>query len=398
MTSPPQNRTFILALLCVASFSAAFNNLIVSPILPDISDDLGVRVAVAGLLVTGYAIAGGVAAVAAGPLLERVGRRRVVVTGMGLLTVATVCSAFAPTFVALVGCRVVAGLGVACLTPAVFSAVGDYFEYHERGRAMGWVITANTSASILGVPAGAVISGVFSWRATFVILAVLLALFTLLLWRKMPGETPAGGQREGMGAVVAAMRDRTVAMALTSSFLATAYWFCFVTYMGAYFHDEFGLPKWALGGLTMTMGIGVLIGGNVGGRLADRVGKRPIVLWTTALSGTFLLLETTLAPHIVVAGAFVFGFAACGGARFTGAQAQLTELAPERRSTVMALSAAGQQFGIVAGSLTGSLVLTLGGYTWLGPASFAMAVASLALYYPFVAETAVVLRRAGVEA
>ena len=48
---PRSQRTLILALLCVASFAVVFNNLIITPILPDISEDLGVRVAVAGLLV-----------------------------------------------------------------------------------------------------------------------------------------------------------------------------------------------------------------------------------------------------------------------------------------------------------------------------------------------------------
>ncbi len=59
---PPAQRNLILGLLCLASFAVVFNNLIITPILPDISDDLHVRVAIAGLLVTAYAIVGGVAA------------------------------------------------------------------------------------------------------------------------------------------------------------------------------------------------------------------------------------------------------------------------------------------------------------------------------------------------
>src|SRR5690606_19940085 len=117
----------ILALLCVASFAVVFNNLIITPILPEISDDMSVRVAVAGLLVTAYAVAGGIAAVFSGPFIDRLGRKPVVVSGMAILTVATVASAFAPNYVLLMVARSVAGLGVACLTPAVFSAVGDLF-------------------------------------------------------------------------------------------------------------------------------------------------------------------------------------------------------------------------------------------------------------------------------
>ncbi|MES4792157.1 MAG: hypothetical protein C4321_03520, partial [Chloroflexota bacterium] len=91
------------------------------------------------------------------------------------------------------------------------------------------------------------------------------------------------------------LRDLPTTAALVSNYLSTSYWFVFATYMGAYFHDEFGVTTWALGGLTMTMGLGVLAGSNAGGRLADRVGKRPVILWTSAMCAVFIALTTTAA-------------------------------------------------------------------------------------------------------
>jgi multidrug resistance protein len=374
-------RTLILALLCMASFAVIFNNLIITPILPDISHDMGVRVAIAGLLVTGYAIVGGVTAIFSGPFIDRLGRKPVVVAGMSTLVVATVLSALAPNFLSLMAARALAGMGVACLTPAVFAAVGDYFSYEERGRAMSWVISANTSASILGVPAGALISGLLSWRWTFALLSVLSLAFAAMLFRKLPRDAPrpAGGTG-GMRAVGIVLRDGGTRMALFSNYLATSYWFVFATYMGAYFHDEFGLAKWALGGLTMIMGFGVLLGSNVGGRLSDRHGKRPIIVWSSACCALFIALETTLAPGMAVGGVLLFLFATGGGARFASAQAIITEMAPGNRGTVTALNASGQQFGIVTGSALGGLVLTLFGYAGLGPAAAALALASVVTY------------------
>lgn len=382
------DRRLVLALLCVASFAVVFNNLIITPILPEISDDLEVRVAIAGLLVTAYAIVGGVAAVFSGPIIDRIGRRPVVVAGMSTLTVATAFSALAPNFGLLMAARAQAGLGVACLTPAVFAAVGDYFSYEERGRAMSWVITANTSASIFGVPAGALISGLVSWRWTFIALAVVLLFFAGLIWRKLPGDVPreASDGHSGMRSVTHVLRDLPTTMTLTSNFLATGYWFVFITYMGAYFHDEFGMAKWALGSLTMVMGMGVLVGGNIGGRLADRSGKRPILLWTSAICALFIALQTTAAVTLWLGALVLFLFATSGGARFAAAQAIVSEMAPNQRGTVMALNAAGQQFGIVVGSALGGLVLGAFGYTGLGPAAAVLAVGSLVTYALFVNE------------
>lgn len=395
LTGPRSQRTLVLALLSVASFAVVFNNLIITPILPEISEDFGVRVAVAGLLVTAYSVAGGVAAVFSGPFIDRVGRKPVVVAGMATLTVATVLSALAPGFVPLLAARALAGLGVACLTPAVFAAVGDLFSYEERGRAMSWVISANTSASIFGVPAGAVVSGVLSWRWTFVALACLLVVFTWLLFRRLPPDAPreAGESGNGMEVVPRVLRDWATTAALVSNYLSTSYWFVFATYMGAYFHDEFGVAKWALGGLTMTMGLGVLAGSNAGGRLADRVGKRPVILWTSGMCAVFISLTTTAAGAMAMGLGFLFLFAVSGGARFASSQAMMTEMSPAYRGTVMALNAAGQQFGIVTGSLVGGLALEVDGYTALGPTAAGLALVSMVMYGLFVQEEGMAGRR-----
>jgi predicted MFS family arabinose efflux permease len=256
-TQPPGRRGLILGLLCLASFAVVFNNLIITPILPDISENLHVRVAIAGLLVTAYAVVGGIAAIFSGPIIDRIGRKPVVVTGMSLLTVATALSAIAPNFIFLAGSRMMAGLGVACLTPAVFAAVGDYFSYEERGRAMSWVISANTGASILGVPAGAFISGLLSWRWSFGLMAALSVIFVALLFLKLPKDSPRlGVESGGMRSVPRVLRNLPTSMAIFSNYVSTSYWFVFVTYMGAYFHDEFHVAKWALGVFTMVMGVG----------------------------------------------------------------------------------------------------------------------------------------------
>ena len=384
----PGKRTLVLALLCVASFASVFNNLIIAPILPDISDDLGVRVAVGGLLVTVYAIVGGTTAFFSGPIIDRIGRKPVVVTGMTILTVATGLSAIAPTFGLLMAARALAGLGVACLTPAVFSAVGDYFSYQERGRAMSWVISANTSASIFGVPAGALISGLLSWRLTFVLLGALSVLFTVLLFSKLPADVRAEERPKGnaLAAIPRVMGDLPTMMTIVSGYLATSYWFVLATYLAAYFHDEFGLAQWALGVLTMIMGFGVLIGSNAGGRISDKVGKQPVILASTATCAVFIFLVTTAAMNIGFGFAFLLIFATAGGARFASSQAIMTEMSPKYRGTVMALNASGQQFGIVTGSALGGLVLDRFGYTALGPTAAILATASFFTYWLFVDE------------
>jgi predicted MFS family arabinose efflux permease len=136
----------------------------------------------------------------------------------------------------------------------------------------------------------------------------------------------------------------------------------------------------------MTMGFGVLFGSNIGGRLSDRIGKRPVIIWSSAGCALFIAMVTTLSVVMALGFTFLFLFAVFGGARFASAQAIMTEMAPENRGTVMALNASGQQFGIVTGSAVGGLVLETWGYTGLGPASAGLALAALVTYALFVDE------------
>ena len=62
--------------------------MIISPILPQIGDDLDIADAVLGTLVTAYSLMVGVFAILSGPVSDRIGRRRILLTGCGVMTIA----------------------------------------------------------------------------------------------------------------------------------------------------------------------------------------------------------------------------------------------------------------------------------------------------------------------
>src|SRR5437773_157654 len=122
MQSPPaaaSSTRLILPVLCICSFAVPFNNYILSPILVDVSRDLHVSLATAGLLQAAFAIPGSTMALVMGPLSDKYGRRPILLLGVGLLTLANVLSVVAWGFLPLAVFRFIGGVGTAALSPTM---------------------------------------------------------------------------------------------------------------------------------------------------------------------------------------------------------------------------------------------------------------------------------------
>ncbi len=115
--------------------------MIVAPILPRISEELGIPVASLGTLATAYAVSVGVFALVTGPISDRVGRRRVLIGGALVLTIALVLHGLARSFGSLLLVRSFAGAGGGALSGAAVAFVGDYFPSNRRGWANGWIMS-----------------------------------------------------------------------------------------------------------------------------------------------------------------------------------------------------------------------------------------------------------------
>src|SRR5688572_24846857 len=99
----------ILPVLCLCSFAVPFNNYILSPILVDVSNDLGISLATGGLLGTIFAVPAATMALVMGPLSDKYGRRPVLVFVVAMLAFANLLSALAWSFPALAVFRFLGG-------------------------------------------------------------------------------------------------------------------------------------------------------------------------------------------------------------------------------------------------------------------------------------------------
>lgn len=153
--------------------------------LPEIGRELGVSPASAGWVVNAFAIGAAGPLLVTGRLADRTGRRRVLLAGVVLFSMATLVCAAAPGFAVLVSGRVVQGVATSLFMPASLSVVSTAFS-DRRAWAIGvWSAIGSTAAAAAPVVGGLVVESL-GWRWFFVVNLPLLAVALALTVRSVP--------------------------------------------------------------------------------------------------------------------------------------------------------------------------------------------------------------------
>src|SRR5881397_8845 len=156
---------------------------LVAPLLPLIASDLAITPGHAGIIVTTYSLAAAAFALFVGPVSDRVGRKKVLVSGLAIFCLASFFTYHVSTFSALVILRAVTGLAAGTLSTSALSFAGDYYPYQERGRAMGILSMGYFVAFVVSAPAGALIGPRWGWQSVFGWIAGLgMCMFVLAAW------------------------------------------------------------------------------------------------------------------------------------------------------------------------------------------------------------------------
>jgi|SRR5450830_54163 len=145
-------------------------------LLPQIAHDLGVSAGTAGLMVT---TPGVVAAISAPGLMLGAGRinRRLILLVLSMLLLASnLISAFAPSLAVMLLGRALLGAALGGFWTLALATAGRLVRQQHAAKATAMILSGVTFATVIGVPLGTFISGLSSWRASFIATAILAAL------------------------------------------------------------------------------------------------------------------------------------------------------------------------------------------------------------------------------
>jgi EmrB/QacA subfamily drug resistance transporter len=126
--------------------------------------------------------------VSAGRLGDMIGRRRLLLTGIVIFTVASALCGAAPTLWLLIAARAAQGLGAAIMMALTMAFIGETVPKERTGSAMGLLGTMSAIGTALGPSLGGVLIAGSSWRAIFLINVPLGLLTFLLAYRALPAD------------------------------------------------------------------------------------------------------------------------------------------------------------------------------------------------------------------
>ena len=353
----PARRKVVMLSLALGAFALGTTEFAAMGLLPLIAGDLGVTEDQASAVISAYALGVVLGAPGVAALTARQPRRRLVIVLLAVIVAGNALSVMAGSFPVLLGARFLAGIPHGAYISVAMLSTASMSPPKERGRALAFVVTGLTVATIFGVPAAQAVGDAVGWKAAFGIVAGLAAVALALLWVVMPHMTlmPATSLRTEFSALA----NRQVWLTLAIGVVGFGGMFAVYTYITWVMADRAGLGAGWMWLILMLFGLGMTAGNWLGGRLADWNVERGLVLCVGLLCISllaFYFASTAVVPAIVT---FMF-IGVFGMALQPPLQVRLLDYAGKAQTLAAALNQSALNTANAAGAALGGAVVGAG--------------------------------------
>lgn len=263
-------------------------------ILPDVANDLGISIPMAGHFISAYALGVCVGAPVL-TLARKYPLKHILLVLVTLIMVGNICAAMAPNYWVLLAARFISGLPHGAYF-GVGSIVAEKLADKGKGsEAVSIMIAGMTIANLFGVPLGTSLSTMLSWRATFLLVGIWGIVILYYIWRWVPHVE--GLQDTGFKGQFRFLKAPAPWLILGATALGNGGVFCWYSYINPMLTNVSGFSTESITPLMILAGFGMVMGNLISGRLSDRHTPGKVGTTAQALICLMLLLMFFLSPY-----------------------------------------------------------------------------------------------------
>jgi MFS transporter, DHA1 family, inner membrane transport protein len=254
-------------------------------------------------IVASYSISACCSGLIAMFFVDRFDRKKVVVFAYTGFLIGTLCCGISPHYYTLMASRIVAGLFGGILGAQVLSIVSDAFNYENRGKAMGFLFSAFSFASVIGVPLALFLAQHLGWHTPFFLIVGLGALILFSIIKYLPNFTThlvdksvRATPKEIINNIILKRLNLT-AFSLSATLMLGH--FVIIPFLNPYMEHNVGFTDWQRNLIYIIGGLLTIFSAPMAGKLADKFGKHTVFATFAALSliPIYLVTNLTFMPY-----------------------------------------------------------------------------------------------------
>lgn len=367
--------------LTAGAFGIGVTEFVIMGLLLEVSADLGVSIAAAGLLISGYALGVVVGAPLMTTFTARWPRKTVLLALMVIFTLGNLACALAPSYGLLMAARILTAFAHGTFFGVGSVVATSLVPADRKASAIAIMFTGLTIANILGVPFGTWLGQQLGWRATFWAVTI-VGIVALAIIAAFVPKDEAAPEESDWRADLKAMAQRPVLLGLLTTVLGFAGVFAVFTYIAPVLTKVTGLSETSVSPILLMFGGGLIVGNLIGGKLADKY-LVPTVIGSMLVLTVVLGLMTFAIHDGIAATIFVFLLGAAGFATVPPLQMWVLERASGAgQSLASSLNIAAFNLGNALGAWAGGATIDHGpGLTAIPLVAMIMPIGALAIAF-----------------
>lgn len=341
---------------------------LVSGIIAFIAQDLHISIAIAGQLVSTYAFAYAIGTPILIAWTKKVKRKKLLISALFSFAIGNLLTFLDNSFVLLIIARLLLGVSGGVFTVVAMGMGTKLVPFNQRGNAIGIISMGFTSALVLGVPLGTILSKYLSWKYSFLFIGAFTLVTALFLSLTVPELENDQKEYTPFWKQFTILQHKSVWIAFIVSFSMVAGYSIFFTFISPYLHSSANLSTDQISFIFLLAGIASMLGSRIGGYATDRWSTQKTLIYGLLLHALALLTMPLSATSFIGSLITVMIWMIAVNGSIPTQITYLTMIAPKSSEFIIGINISVFQLGAASGSAIGGVFVryfSLGSISWI---------------------------------